>query len=69
EYRSTYVLRQGDRVEIIERKGEWSKIVGERGGEGWVYARLLMLALFQQQRQWVIGKKNANYQSPITNHQ
>ncbi|NWF59101.1 MAG: SH3 domain-containing protein, partial [Fischerella sp.] len=22
EYRSTYVLRQGDRVEIIERKGE-----------------------------------------------
>jgi hypothetical protein len=38
---ATYVLRQGDRVEVIRRQGEWAFIVGERGGEGWVDARYL----------------------------
>lgn len=37
----TFVLRQGDRVEIIKRQGEWAFVVGERGGEGWVFARYL----------------------------
>lgn len=37
----TYVLRQGDRVEVVRRQGEWAFIIGERGGEGWVYSRFL----------------------------
>jgi uncharacterized protein YraI len=37
----TYVLRQGDLVEVTRRQGEWAFVVGERGGEGWVYARYL----------------------------
>ncbi|RUR86006.1 SH3 domain-containing protein [Chlorogloeopsis fritschii PCC 9212] len=36
EHRSIFILRQGDRVEIVEQQGEWAKIVGELGGEGWV---------------------------------
>lgn len=37
----TYVLKQGDRVEVTRRQGEWAFVVGERGGEGWVYASYL----------------------------
>lgn len=40
-YPVTYVLRQGDRVEVTRRQGSWAFIVGERGGEGWVYAQYL----------------------------
>jgi hypothetical protein len=40
-YDVTYVLRRGDRVEIIRRQGDWAFIVGERGGEGWVYGPYL----------------------------
>ncbi|MFQ4142275.1 SH3 domain-containing protein [Chlorogloeopsis sp. ULAP02] len=36
EYRSIFILRQGDRVEIVEQQGDWAKIIGELGGEGWV---------------------------------
>ncbi|BAU44065.1 Bacterial SH3 domain protein [Leptolyngbya sp. O-77] len=37
----TFVLREGDRVEIIRRQGSWAFVVGERGGEGWVFAQYL----------------------------
>ncbi|HIK15812.1 MAG TPA: SH3 domain-containing protein [Leptolyngbyaceae cyanobacterium M33_DOE_097] len=37
----TYVLKKGDRVEVTRRQGDWAFIVGERGGEGWVFARYL----------------------------
>ncbi|MFQ3618072.1 MAG: SH3 domain-containing protein [Cyanobacteriota bacterium] len=37
----TFVLRRGDRVEIIRRQGNWAFVVGERGGEGWVFAQYL----------------------------
>ncbi|GAB4146666.1 MAG: hypothetical protein Fur0046_24650 [Cyanobacteria bacterium J069] len=40
-HRVTYVLREGDRVEIIRRQGGWAFVVGERGGEGWVSAQYL----------------------------
>ncbi|WP_448596223.1 SH3 domain-containing protein [Thermoleptolyngbya sp.] len=38
---ATCVLRRGDRVEIIRRQGSWAFVVGERGGEGWVFAQFL----------------------------
>jgi hypothetical protein len=38
---ATFVLRRGDRVEIIRRQGNWAFVVGERGGEGWVFAQYL----------------------------
>ncbi|MBW4654765.1 MAG: SH3 domain-containing protein [Kaiparowitsia implicata GSE-PSE-MK54-09C] len=38
---ATYVLRQGDVVEVTQRQGNWAFIVGERGGEGWVFAQFL----------------------------
>ena len=41
-YPVTYVLRQGDRVEVTRRQGGWAFIVGARGGEGWVDARYLL---------------------------
>ncbi|WOB43984.1 SH3 domain-containing protein [Thermoleptolyngbya oregonensis NK1-22] len=37
----TFVLRRGDRVEIIRRQGNWAFVVGERGGEGWVFGQYL----------------------------
>ena len=40
-YPITFVLRRGDRVEVIRRQGSWSFIVGERGGEGWVFSSYL----------------------------
>ncbi|MBD2090226.1 SH3 domain-containing protein [Microcoleus sp. FACHB-1515] len=38
----TYVLQEGDLVEVIRRSGDWAFVVGERGGEGWVYAPFLI---------------------------
>jgi uncharacterized protein YraI len=43
-YGVTYVLRRGDRVEVIRRERNWALIVGERGGEGWVESRFLSSA-------------------------
>ncbi|MBW4621435.1 MAG: SH3 domain-containing protein [Cyanosarcina radialis HA8281-LM2] len=40
-YSVTYVLRKGDVVEVIRRRGNWAFIVGARGGEGWVRSRHL----------------------------
>jgi hypothetical protein len=37
----TFVLRRGDRVEVTRRQKEWAFIVGERGGEGWVFSQYL----------------------------
>jgi len=39
----TYTLQRGDRVEITRRQGDWAFIVGDRGGEGWVFARYLTI--------------------------
>ncbi|NJL20158.1 MAG: SH3 domain-containing protein [Leptolyngbyaceae cyanobacterium SM1_3_5] len=38
----TFVLQEGDLVEITRRSGDWAFVVGERGGEGWVYAPFLI---------------------------
>lgn len=38
----TFVLQEGDRVEVIRRSGDWAFVVGERGGEGWVYGPFLV---------------------------
>ncbi|MDM9382287.1 SH3 domain-containing protein [Chlorogloeopsis sp. ULAP01] len=43
EYRSIFILREGDRVEIVEQKGDWAKIIGELGGEGWVETAYLSM--------------------------
>jgi uncharacterized protein YgiM (DUF1202 family) len=40
-YPSNYTLRRGDKVEVIKRTGNWAQIVGEKGGEGWVFATYL----------------------------
>jgi len=40
-FQVTYVLKRGDRVEVTRRQGDWAFVVGERGGEGWVFARYL----------------------------
>jgi uncharacterized protein YraI len=40
-YPVTYILEQGDRVEVNRLQGDWAFIIGERGGEGWVLADYL----------------------------
>lgn len=40
-YPVTYVLAQGDRVEVNRLQGDWALIIDERGGEGWVLADYL----------------------------
>ncbi len=40
-YPVTFILRRGDRVEVTRRQGSWAFIVGERGGEGWVFSSYL----------------------------
>ncbi|NJN87941.1 MAG: SH3 domain-containing protein [Leptolyngbyaceae cyanobacterium SL_7_1] len=41
DYPVTYILEQGDRVEVNRLQGDWAFVIGERGGEGWVLADYL----------------------------
>jgi len=36
-----FILRQGDRVEVVRRQGEWAYVIGATRGEGWVFGDYL----------------------------
>ncbi len=68
DHRVITVLRSGDRVEVLEEGGEWSRVRAGEGGEGWVLTRLLTdttpnaLKLRQLERELAALKRSSSGQ-------
>jgi SH3 domain protein len=41
DHKTVTVLRSGDRVDVLEKGGDWSRVKAPDGSQGWVLARLL----------------------------
>lgn len=41
EHSVVTVLRSGDRVELLDNSGDWSRVRSSEGSEGWVLSRLI----------------------------